>query len=933
MGVRPLPRARLEPPAVRAITRDRVDRLFDRAWEVPLTMVVGPAGAGKTTAAGHLVQRSGGVWYRAHAIDGDEVVFAAHLGEAISRATGRPVSDTDVAAVLLGGDDNSDASLLVVLDEFDAIIGTSSERAVAAVLDDLPPFKHLVTLSRHRPSFNTSRLRLGHRVEMIGPDDLRFRSWEVERLFRDQYQRPLLPDEVAELERRTGGWIAALQLFNLATKRLPAAERRAAIPQVGRRRGPDWDFLADNVLSGLPAELHQFLLETAPLELLTAPLCDDLTGTSGSGRTIAELERLQLVTASLEGHDTFRSHEVLRAHLEAQLVESEGLDAVRKRYRRAATVLEQHGHIAEALRATCRGEDWVSASRLLGSRGAEVADQPGPWLSSLPPRMVHGDPWLLLAEARRQRADGRLHEAIASYGRVESLSLSALPMAVAHRERLLLTALVDRSSYPSLPWVAALREALVGDPVAALRRVGATGSPDVLAGGLIQLLAGDVTGARGTLQLARDRADASPTVAMAAELGVLIARFLAGDADPEAADELERAAVALEIPFLTRLCRAAYGMVTGSSDLIAGAIADCDHTGDHVGAAAAGVLGSLAAVWGPGAPSHVGPEVVERCQDVRLPTLELWALVTQAVAGRGNPCLADLADTAVIAARRKGLRPLQELAELARTVTANGAAVAGGIVVPMATSSADAIDGIVAVAELRFRCFGRFDVHRGEEPVDLAELRPRARSVLRMLAVNLATGVHRQALFDELWPDDDEAAASRKLQVAISSIRRVLEPAGPHVLRRRDDVYALDPDAGVTCDVDDFERAAASARTVSSSGTPGDAEPIQRRALALYAGELLPEDGAAEWVVRARDVHRAAVVDTARALARHLLDTGRHAAAAEVCRSALLVDRYSDPLWRLLVASLEADGELAEKARTVAQYDEVLAELGITRSD
>ncbi len=200
-----------------------------------------------------------------------------------------------------------------------------------------------------------------------------------------------------------------------------------------------------------------------------------------------------------------------------------------------------------------------------------------------------------------------------------------------------------------------------------------------------------------------------------------------------------------------------------------------------------------------------------------------------------------------------------------------------------------------------------------------------------MLAVNLAGGVHRQALFDELWPDDDEAAASRKLQVAISSIRRVLEPIGPHVLRRRDDVYALDADAGVSCDVDDFERAAAEARTLAAAGASGEAEAVQRRALALYAGELLPEDGAAEWVVRARDIHRATVAETARALASHLVDAGRHGAAAEVCRSALLVDRYCDPLWRLLVASLDADGELAEKARTVAQYDDVLAELGISR--
>ena len=85
-----LPRARLEPPAVRAIVRERVDRLLDRAWDVPLTVVVGPAGAGKTTAVSHLVQRSRHpvVWYRAHPVDADEAVFCEHLDQAVAHRTG-----------------------------------------------------------------------------------------------------------------------------------------------------------------------------------------------------------------------------------------------------------------------------------------------------------------------------------------------------------------------------------------------------------------------------------------------------------------------------------------------------------------------------------------------------------------------------------------------------------------------------------------------------------------------------------------------------------------------------------------------------------------------------------------------------------------------------------------------------------------------------
>ena len=60
-----------------------------------------------------------------------------------------------------------------------------------------------------------------------------------------------------------------------------------------------------------------------------------------------------------------------------------------------------------------------------------------------------------------------------------------MPVTVARRERLLLTALLDRSSFPSLPWVAALRERSSATPS---RRSGASAqpaAPEVLAGGLM----------------------------------------------------------------------------------------------------------------------------------------------------------------------------------------------------------------------------------------------------------------------------------------------------------------------------------------------------------------------------------------------------------------------------------------------------------------
>ncbi len=579
-------------------------------------MVVGPAGSGKTTAATHLVQRSdpSAVWYRAHPVDGQETVLCEHLAQAFSQLVGPQSTWPDLAELFVHVEQASATreQLLLVVDEFDALIGTESEAAIGELLPDLGSSVHLVTLSRQRPGFNVSRLRLGSAVCEIGPDDLRFRSWEIDQLFRELYRRPLLPDEVAELERKSAGWVAALQLFHLATTSLSAGERRATIAHVGRRSGPDWDFLADNVLNGLPDDMQLFLLETSPLERLTASLCDAVLGQQTSSAYLAELERLQLITPSLDSPGSFRSHEVLRAHLDGLLMEWEGADAVRKRYRHVAEALENDGLYAEALRAYCRGDDWASAGRLLGSRGAEVADRPGPWLVALPSSMVETDPWLLLAIARQQRANGRITDAIDSYQRVERSALTTSPVTAARRERLVLASLLDRSSPPSLAWVAALRDAVVSDPVAAIVGLGDGSARDLLARGLAELLAGDIRRADLTLQRARDGRDASPTLSVAAGVGLVIAAHLAGTAQPLEGDDLERAATALEVPFLIRMARAAAGLAAGSVELIEGVAEESEREGDAAGAAAEWVLAAIAAAWSP-TGQRVGHSRARRC--------------------------------------------------------------------------------------------------------------------------------------------------------------------------------------------------------------------------------------------------------------------------------------------------------------------------------
>jgi DNA-binding SARP family transcriptional activator len=201
-----------------------------------------------------------------------------------------------------------------------------------------------------------------------------------------------------------------------------------------------------------------------------------------------------------------------------------------------------------------------------------------------------------------------------------------------------------------------------------------------------------------------------------------------------------------------------------------------------------------------------------------------------------------------------------------------------------------------------------------------------------MLAVRFGHGVHRDVLGEELWPDDDEASAAKKLQVAISSIRRVLEEAGVNdLVRRVGDLYALRDDVLVMCDVRRFTATVADARAALARGDVNDAEPALRCALELYGGDLLTDEGATDWVVGERMQLQAAAVDVATSLGTLLLERCDAGAAIEIGRRGLEIDHYADPLWRVLLQALQTNEDHAGHAVAASRYDAVLAELGVRR--
>jgi len=194
-------------PQVQSLARERVDALLARVWQYRVGLVVAPAGSGKSTLLARFASSADVpvAWYRAESWDAKTTTLLADLHSAFRSVLG-PIPDgwdsVETAARAL--ETWAGGRALLVIDDLHTLEDSPAELTLERLIDYAPPSITFVMGTRALPGFNLSRLRVSGSLLEIGSEDLRFRSWEVEHLFRDFYREPLPPEELAELARRTG---------------------------------------------------------------------------------------------------------------------------------------------------------------------------------------------------------------------------------------------------------------------------------------------------------------------------------------------------------------------------------------------------------------------------------------------------------------------------------------------------------------------------------------------------------------------------------------------------------------------------------------------------------------------------------------------------------------------------------------------------------
>ena len=190
-----------------------------------------------------------------------------------------------------------------------------------------------------------------------------------------------------------------------------------------------------------------------------------------------------------------------------------------------------------------------------------------------------------------------------------------------------------------------------------------------------------------------------------------------------------------------------------------------------------------------------------------------------------------------------------------------------------------------------------------------------ARSLLLLLLATPGHRLPRDRVLELLWPEAAPDSARNALYLALSGLRRTLEPdrAGGRASGYVDvgaETIGLRPGFGLWVDADALEAVLSRPRDASAD----DRFASLREALALYEGDLLAEEGHADWAVARRERLRRAWRRAVLELAGLGMDGGGAAAAAGLER-LLAADPTDETATRALMRTLAESGRWEEAHR------------------
>jgi LuxR family maltose regulon positive regulatory protein len=372
--------AKLQGPSIRSALVDRplMIRKLNEGLHAKLTIMVAPAGYGKTTALAQWAKQIGmpAAWISLDKKDNDSFRFWNHVTESIGRLhpnvkqAMHPIlseyasssADTVIAA-LLEGLDGVTGELSILLDDYHVIESPVVHEMLTEFLSYLPDHVHLFIATRIELPLAVKRLQARGQVNKIIVQDFCFQQEEGIAFFRDCMGIPMSREDVSLLLGQTEGWISGLQLAGLSLK------ENGVNPDFIRKFNGNQrdiaDYLLEEVFQHQTDKTRTFLLHTSFLSRMNSLLCEAVMGHTHAQAQLEWLERHQLFIVPLdEERGWYRYHHLFADFLRLRFRELDKQQWMQA-HAKAADWFEANGFAEEAVDCLIEGGHYADAVKLI----------------------------------------------------------------------------------------------------------------------------------------------------------------------------------------------------------------------------------------------------------------------------------------------------------------------------------------------------------------------------------------------------------------------------------------------------------------------------------------------------------------------------------------------------------------------------------------
>lgn len=359
------------------ISREALLTKLDCILQSRLTLIVAPAGYGKTTAVVDWLGkcRYPAAWLSLNSYNSTPSAFWRSVCEAADDISPGIQRDSEyilgshelleakiLIKMLLDAVSKVDSDLIFIVDDAHLITDPSILEDLTYYIDYLPQKLHLVLIGRTQPDLELTRLRIKLQINMINAKDLRFQKEDIYHFYQ---ARGFLLEagEVERLEKYSEGWIASLVAVAMTMERTNESHVVSSLlPVLKRDIGR---YLRDEVMTGWSEEKRIFAMKTSVLDTLSDELCDAVTSGRNGRLMLTEIDRDNAFLLALdESGKEYRFHFLFRDFLYNLLTEMDE-ELVPKLHARAGLWYKAHGVINKAVEHFLSAGQYEDALKLI----------------------------------------------------------------------------------------------------------------------------------------------------------------------------------------------------------------------------------------------------------------------------------------------------------------------------------------------------------------------------------------------------------------------------------------------------------------------------------------------------------------------------------------------------------------------------------------